>query len=79
MITVNDNDIPDPDAPVVSISADPTTITEGEVATFTVNLDRVAPAGGLTISVCCDREWQLYNRFGTDNGGHCWRGDGPVR
>ena len=28
-----------------------TTITEGEVATFTVALDRVAPAGGLTISV----------------------------
>ena len=52
MVTVNDNDIPDPDAPVASISAtDPTTITEGEVATFTVALDRVAPAGGLTISV----------------------------
>ena len=52
LVTVNDNDIPDPDAPVVSISAAaPTTITEGEVATFTVALDRVAPADGLTISV----------------------------
>ena len=51
MVTVNDNDIPDPDAPVASISADPTPITEGTAATFTVTLDRVAPAGGLTISV----------------------------
>ena len=51
MVTVNDNDIPDPDAPAASISADPTTITEGTAATFTVALDRVAPAGGLTISV----------------------------
>ena len=51
MVTVNDNDIPDPDAPVASISADPTPITEGTAATFTVALDRVAPAGGLTISV----------------------------
>ena len=50
-VTVLDNDIPDRDGPVVSISADPTTITEGDVATFTVALDRVAPAGGLTISV----------------------------
>ena len=47
LVTVNDND-----ALFASISAaDPTTITEGEVATFTVTLDRVAPAGGLTISV----------------------------
>ena len=45
-VTVLDND-----APAARISADPTTITEGEVATFTVALDRVAPAGGLTISV----------------------------
>ena len=51
MVTVNDNDIPDPDAPVASISADPTPITEGTAATFTVTLDRAAPAGGLTISV----------------------------
>ena len=51
MVTVNDNDIPDPDAPVVSITADPTTITEGVDAAFTVALDSVAPAGGLTISV----------------------------
>ena len=51
LVTVNDNDIPDPDAPVASISADPTPITEGTAATFTVTLDRVAPAGGLTISV----------------------------
>ena len=51
LVTVNDNDIPDPDAPVVRITAEPTPITEGDVATFTVALDRVAPAGGLTISV----------------------------
>ena len=52
LVTVNDNDISDPDAPVVSISAAaPTTITEGVDATFTVALDRVAPADGLTISV----------------------------
>ena len=51
MVTVNDNDIPDPDAPVASISADPTPITEGTAATFTVTLDRAAAAGGLTISV----------------------------
>ena len=52
LVTVNDNDVPDPDAPVVSITtADPTTITEGTAATFTVTLDLAAPAGGLTISV----------------------------
>ena len=52
MVTVNDNDVaPSPDAPVASISADPTPITEGTAATFTVALDRAAPAGGLTISV----------------------------
>ena len=51
LVTVNDNDIPDPDAPVVRITADPTPITEGDVATFRVALDRVAPAGGLTVSV----------------------------
>ena len=45
-VTVNDND-----DPVVSISAGPTPITEGADATFTVTLDRAAPAGGLTISV----------------------------
>ena len=45
-VTVLDND-----DQVARISADPTTITEGEVATFTVALDLVAPAGGLTISV----------------------------
>ena len=47
MVTVNDND-----DPVASISAaDPTTITEGNAATFTVTLSSAAPAGGLTISV----------------------------
>ena len=52
MVTVNDNDIPDPDAPAARISAaDPTTITEGADATFTVTLDSAAPAGGLTINV----------------------------
>ena len=51
-VTVDDNDIPDPDAPVASITAtDPTPITEGDVATFTVTLDSAAPAGGLTIAV----------------------------
>ena len=52
LVTVNDDDVaPDPDAPVASISAAPTTITEGEVATFRVTLGSAAPAGGLTISV----------------------------
>ena len=52
LVTVNDNDIPDPDAPVVSISAaGPTTITEGADATFTVTLSSAAPAGGVTVSV----------------------------
>ena len=46
LVTVNDNEIPDPDAPVVSITADPTTITEGEVATFRVALDLVALRAG---------------------------------
>ena len=49
LVTVNDNDVtPSPDDPVASITAaDPTTITEGAVATFTVTLDQcVAPAGG---------------------------------
>ena len=46
LVTVNDDDVL-----LVSISADPTTITEGTAATFTVTLDRAAPAGGLTISV----------------------------
>ena len=51
-VTVNDNDVaPSLDAPVARISADPTTITEGVAATFTVALDLAAPAGGLTISV----------------------------
>ena len=47
----DNDDAPSPDTPVASISADATTITEGEDATFTVALDRAAPAGGLTISV----------------------------
>ena len=52
-VTVLDND-----DPVASISAaDPTTITEGTAATFTVVLDLAAPAGGLTISFWCDPEW----------------------
>ena len=46
MVTVTDDD-----TPVVSITAGPSPITEGTAATFTVTLDRVAPAGGLTISV----------------------------
>ena len=41
----------DDDPPVASISADPTTITEGEFATFRVTLSSAAPAGGLTINV----------------------------
>ena len=41
----------DDDTPVASILADILTITEGTAATFTVALDRVAPAGGLTINV----------------------------
>ena len=46
-VTVNDND-----PPVASIAAaDPTTITEGTDATFTVTLGSAAPAGGLTVSV----------------------------
>ena len=40
----------DPD-PTARISADPTTITEGAVATFTVTLDLTAPAGGVTVRV----------------------------
>ena len=53
LVTVSDNDVaPSADAPVARISAaDPTTITEGEVATFAVALDLLAAAGGLTISV----------------------------
>ena len=52
-VTVRDNDVaPSPDDPVASITAaDPTTITEGAEATFTVTLDNAAPAGGLTINV----------------------------
>ena len=51
MVTVSDNDVAPPlDDPVASITADTTTITEGTAATFTVTLDRAAPAGGLTIS-----------------------------
>ena len=47
MVTVLDND-----APVANITAaDPTTITEGADATFTVTLSSPAPAGGLPISV----------------------------
>ena len=47
MVTVLDDDVL-----LASITAaDPTTITEGEVATFTVTLARAAPAGGLTINV----------------------------
>ena len=42
IVTVSDDDVL-----LASISAaDPTSITEGEVATFTLTLDRVAPAGG---------------------------------
>ena len=72
MVTVLDND-----TPVASISADPTPITEGTAATFTVALDRTAPAGGLTISVRVDRERQLYSRFGTEDGHgpDCGRGN----
>ena len=44
-VTVNDND------PVASITADPTPITEGAVATFTVTLSSAAPAGGVTVRV----------------------------
>ena len=53
-VTVLDND-----GPVASISADSLTITEGAVATFTVALNRVAPAGGLRISVA----WTIENGF----------------
>ena len=56
----------DPDVPVASISAaDPTTITEGEVATFTVALDRRCTCGRANDQCWCDPEWQLYSRFGT--------------
>ena len=46
-VNIEDNDDP---APVASITADPSQITEGTDATFTVALTRMAPAGGLTIS-----------------------------
>ena len=46
LVTVNDDDVL-----LVSITADPATITEGTAATFRVALDLVAPAGGLTVSV----------------------------
>ena len=71
LVTVNDNDIPDPDAPVASISADPTPITEGTAATFTVTLDRAAPAGGLTISVDVTESGSYIAGSAPDDGGHC--------
>ena len=46
MVTVLDDD-----APAASISADPSPITEGADATFTVTLSSAAPADGLTINV----------------------------
>ena len=46
LVTVNDDDVL-----LVSITADPATITEGTAATFRVALDLVAPAGGVTVSV----------------------------
>ena len=46
MVTVNDDDVL-----LASIAAGISPITEGTAATFTVALDRAAPAGGLTISV----------------------------
>ena len=85
MVTVNDNDIPDPDAPVASISAaDPTTITEGEVATFTVALGSAAPAGGLTISVDVTESGSYIAGSASDDGVHyCrdddWHADRPNR
>ena len=48
MVTVLDNDDP---ALVASISADPTPITEGADATFTVTLSSAAPVDGVTVSV----------------------------
>ena len=52
MVTVSDNDVaPSPDAPVASIAAGISSITEGTAATFRVALDLAAPAGGLTISI----------------------------
>ena len=49
-MTVNDNDDPPPDTPVVSITASPASLTEGGTATFTLTASP-APTEDLSITV----------------------------
>ncbi len=49
-VTVNDNDDPPPDTPVVSITASPSSLTEGSTATFTLTANP-APTGNISVAV----------------------------
>ncbi|MCY3538206.1 MAG: hypothetical protein OXH24_11210, partial [Cyanobacteria bacterium MAG IRC3_bin_20] len=49
-VTVNDNDDPPPDTPVVSIGGSPSSMTEGGTATFTLTASP-APTGNISVAV----------------------------